>query len=80
MSEREDEENAGLVHALGALQLEAGDGGVFVAVVGPVFFWVQLGECRFIGRQFILGRDGFDGGLWEVLRLYSAKGEGLHGL
>lgn len=53
-----------------AVQVKATDGGVFVAIVGPIFFWVQLRQSCFILRQFIFrgeGIYGFTRGEWDGL-------------
>lgn len=63
---------------MGAVQLEAADGGIFVAIVGPVFFLVQFGEGHLVLRQFVLGGEGFGRGFREVLRLDRGEREGLH--
>lgn len=68
----------GGVIAWWALKFKAADGGVFVAVVCPVFFWVKLRECCLILGHFILRGDGFSGGFGGKLRLGGGEGEGFH--
>lgn len=60
------------VEAEWAVQVKTGDGGVFVAVVGPIFLLVHLRQRCLVLRQFVLGE-----GLGGVLGLAAREMEGL---